>query len=135
MYAPPRHLAGGDLAELVHALGGQAAACKAMACSPRTMRRWLSDDSCPLGFLRLAWYASGYGRDAAEVDIVNELRLVAAQRDAAQAALDRRLPLHHVPREFSDACNAPAFAVPTPRAGTPSWHPAARRRNKGEESA
>jgi hypothetical protein len=136
MYAPPRNLAGSDLAELVHALGGPASARKVLDVSERTLRRWLADGSCPLGFLRLAWYASPYGREAAEVDIGNELRLVAAQRDCALASLARRLPLDIVPSEYADAANAAVFAQPaTQRSALPSWHPASKRHKHTEESA
>jgi hypothetical protein len=140
MYAPPRCLTGADLPTLIAQLGGPAHTCRLLDVSERTLRRWVADGSCPLGYARLAWYAS-YGRDAADLDATNELRLQQARIDALQLAFDRRLPYDHVPRYLADACNESIFTVPTPapRPDAPPWHPAhprnRSRRTSDRESA
>jgi hypothetical protein len=139
MYAPPRHLSSDDLPELLRYLGGTLAACRLLDVSQRTMRRWLTEKNAPLGYVRLAWYASPHGRDAADNDATNQLRLQQQQLDALQLKLDRRLPLNEVPRYLADACNEAVFTMPVPtqRAGAPTWHPAHprnRRRNSSEQS-
>ena len=75
MYAPPP-LHSGHLDDLVALVGGDARACKLLDITPRTLRRWRQDYPAPQMALKLLWYASPWGQQAAEVDLFNEVRLL-----------------------------------------------------------
>lgn len=76
MYGPPA-LGSNDLDTLIHWLGGDNLACKLLDITPRTLRRWRAQDyPVPQMALKLLWYAGPLGRQAADADLYNEVRLL-----------------------------------------------------------
>jgi hypothetical protein len=91
MYTAP-NLTPFDLEYLVRICGGPTPAANAVGVTPAQLTRWLRLQTAPAWCLKLLWYSSPDGRGAAEIDLHNELRLLAAQRDALirEAALRSR---------------------------------------------
>ncbi len=89
MYGPPK-LTPSDLAELTCRVGGAKQAARLLDVTPETLLDWERNDGAPLMALRLLWYAGPDGRAEALLDTENELRAVAAERDAVVAELQRR---------------------------------------------
>ena len=81
MYTAPS-LSPYDLEYLVRICGGPKPAANALGVTPVQLTRWLRLQTAPAWCLKLLWYCSPDGRAAAETDLHNELRLLAAQRDA-----------------------------------------------------
>src|SRR5262245_16592562 len=93
MYAPPA-LGGADLPALMRFAGGRDATRRLLEVSDRTLRRWQSTESAPAMALRLLWYASEFGRAAAEFDLAYALTLAVGERDALRRELQQtRQPL------------------------------------------
>lgn len=84
MYAAPA-LQSSDLDDLIVLCGGDKAACRLLDITPRTMRRWRHGYyPVPQMALKLLWYASPWGQQAASIDLFNEvkvLRLLANAED------------------------------------------------------
>ena len=89
MFSPPK-LMPSDLADLVCRVGGARQAARLLSITPESVVDWKRNDGAPVMALRLLWYAGPDGRAAALVDLENELRVVAAERDAVVADLQRR---------------------------------------------
>ena len=92
MFSPPK-LMPSDLADLVCRVGGARQAARLLSITPETLVDWGRDEGAPPMALRLLWYAGPDGRAASLVDMENELRAVAAERDAVVADLQRRRDL------------------------------------------
>lgn len=76
MYKPP-HLGRADLDELVALAGGDAVVLSLLAINERTLRRWRAGHTAiPQACLRLLWYAGPHGRQAADADLFNEVKLL-----------------------------------------------------------
>jgi len=76
MYQPP-HLQASDLDDLIVLVGGDRAACRLLDITPRTLRRWRHGHyPTPAMALKLLWYAGPWGRQAAGIDLFNEVRLL-----------------------------------------------------------
>lgn len=97
MYGPPA-LGSSDLDTLIHWLGGDNLACALLDITPRTLRRWRARDyPVPQMALKLLWYAGPLGRQAADADLYNEVRLlrsltaVSDQETGAQVLTDEAL--------------------------------------------
>jgi hypothetical protein len=79
-----------DLAELVCRVGGAKQAARLLGITPEIVVDWERNEGAPPMALRLLWYAGPDGRAEALVDMHNELRAVATDRDAVVAELKRR---------------------------------------------
>ncbi len=76
MYGPPA-LGSSDLDTLIQWLGGDTLACQLLDITPRTLRRWRARDyPVPQMALKLLWFAGPLGRQAADADLYNEVRLL-----------------------------------------------------------
>lgn len=89
MYGPPK-LTPSDLPDLACRVGGARQAARLLGVTSVTLLEWERTEGAPLMALRLLWYAGPDGRAEALLDTENELRAVAAERDAAVEELQRR---------------------------------------------
>lgn len=92
MFGPPK-LMPSDLADLVCRVGGARQAARLLGITPEAVIEWERNDGAPVMALRLLWFAGPDGRAEALLDTENELRAVAAERDAVVADLQRRRDL------------------------------------------
>lgn len=92
MFGPPA-LMPHDLADLIASLGGKKAAARLLGAQEAQLDQWLTGHDAPQMVLRLLWYAGSDGRYAAEIDLANELRAIACQRDAVVEDSQRRRAL------------------------------------------
>jgi predicted TIM-barrel fold metal-dependent hydrolase len=92
MYTAPS-LSPCDLEHLVRICGGLKPAAKALGVTPARLNRWLQLQAAPPWVLKLLWYCSPDGHAAAQIDMHNELRLVAAERNALVCEATRRAKL------------------------------------------
>ena len=121
MYAPPA-LHSGHLDDLIVLVGGDKMACRLLDITPRTLRRWRAADyPVPQMALKLLWYASPWGQQAAEVDLFNEVQVLRLLANAE----DRRAKLPVEADRFLDTLKTFASRNPiqhtpvSPAAGTP----------------
>jgi hypothetical protein len=76
MYKPP-HLGRADLDELVALAGGDAACLRLLDIHAKTLKRWRAGATAiPQASLKLLWYAGPHGRQAADADLYNEVKLL-----------------------------------------------------------
>lgn len=105
--APALHI--GHLDDLITLVGGDAAACRLLDITPRTLRRWRAHDYPPPQMaLKLLWYASPWGQQAAEVDLFNEVRILRLLTNS----LDRQTKLPVEADRFLAQLLAPPAACP-----------------------
>lgn len=83
MYAPPLHLSPDDFLRLLRITPD---APQLLGVSNRTIRQWIRRGA-PIAAVRLLWYASPYGQEAAADDLAHLLRLVSSERDALRRQL------------------------------------------------
>jgi transcriptional regulator with XRE-family HTH domain len=92
MYGPPK-LMPADLAELIFRMGGERKAARLLGVNRETLTKWEQNERVPQMVLRLLWYGGPDGRAEAHRDIENELRVIAAERDALASESQRRAAL------------------------------------------
>jgi hypothetical protein len=92
MYKPP-HLGRNDLDELVALAGGDAAVLSLLDIHAKTLKRWRAGATAiPQASLKLLWYAGPHGRQAADADLYNEVKLLRTLTNS----IDRQ---HKIPQE------------------------------------
>lgn len=89
MYTAPS-LCPDDLEYLVRICGGLKPAASVLGVTPAQLKQWLRLQTAPAWSLKLLWYCSPDGRAAAEIDLHNELQLIAAERNALIREASRR---------------------------------------------
>ena len=92
MFGPPA-LMPDAIADLVAGIGGPSAAAGMLCIPSAELARWLEAGDAPQIALRLLCYAGPDGRVAAQLDLENELRATAAERDALISEAQRRRAL------------------------------------------
>lgn len=76
MYTAPQ-LHASDLNDLIVLVGGDRSACALLDITPRTLRRWRCGAyPTPQMALKLLWFAGPWGRQAADIDLFNEVKLL-----------------------------------------------------------